>query len=160
MVRSSDVSPLGTKSTLLRSNRSVVALLTDVAFIWAVPSARMVIGVTSRLVPLLIQSHAMPMHYIRVACVWWCRYYLPIVLGGVDPLNCYCPILTYIVDLFVSAPPRKLSLLVVFGNDAAFCPWTVPAVLYPPSLVVDYSVFHTNDSLDIRIDFLRRGGIN
>ena len=30
-----------------------------------------------------------------------------------------------------------------------FAPWAVPAVLYPPSLVVDYSVFYTNDSLVI-----------
>jgi len=33
MVRSGDISPLGTKSTLLRSLGSVVALLTDVAFV-------------------------------------------------------------------------------------------------------------------------------
>jgi len=77
--RSGDISPLGTRSTLLRSNRSVVALLTDVAFLFgAVPSARMVICTPHDWCHLWYN----PMHYIRVTCVWWCWYYLPIVLGG------------------------------------------------------------------------------
>ena len=156
MVRSSDVSPLGTKSTLLRSNRSVVALLTDVAFVlfgrcrplgWCY--VRLTTGATSDTIPCIIS-------------VW-------LVCGDADIIH----------QLF----ERCWSARLLLSNTSQYC-WLIcevsllPNCLYCWYLVTVqhllmfrgavsakfrgqfYSVFHINGSLDIRIDFLRRGGIN
>ena len=62
----------------------------------------------SRLVPLLIQSHALyPCDLCVVMLILSTN-----CLSGADPLGCYCPILANIVDLFVRCPSSQIVSIV------------------------------------------------